>query len=121
MLLPLKRQLAVLSFFVAISLIMTLPVVLNLTTHVAGSGGDPWQTLWRLASTEQQLREAVMHGELKTFLATELLGQGSPRLVNLAVWPYLPLQFLGGEVLTYNLVWLLSFMMAGWGMYAVCG
>ena len=98
----LKKHLVVLLLYVVLTLVMTLPVALNLTTHIAGSGGDPWQTLWRF---EEPLR------------FTELFGGGEPRLVNNSTIPWLPLHLLLGQPLAYNSIWLLSFVLSGYFMY----
>ncbi|MEX1997117.1 MAG: hypothetical protein WEA04_00355 [Candidatus Andersenbacteria bacterium] len=98
---------------------MTWPVAASFTTHVAGIGGDPWQTMWRFMATAEHLDRAAA-GEWGEYVIQEFLGGGSPRLVNLSVWPWLWLQPLFGQPLTYNLVWLLSFIISGWGMYALC-
>jgi hypothetical protein len=96
---------------------MTWPVAGHLSTHVAGRGGDPWQTLWRFEKTEQEARQAFNEGGFIAFVARTLLGGGEARLVNVSVWPWLPLHFLAGGPVTYNLVWLSSFFWAGLGMY----
>jgi hypothetical protein len=101
------RHLAVVAFFVVLTIGMTWPVAYTLTSRVAGEGGDPWQTLWRFEDTEQQLRE------------NGLVFDATPRLVNLSTWPWLPLHLLFGQPVTYNLVWLLSFILSGVTMYAL--
>lgn len=112
-----KRHLLVVVFYLVLTVVMTIPVTLKLTTHVAGSGGDPWQTMWRFEQTWQALRHAVSTGELTTYLTTEILGGGSARLINLSVWPWLWLHASVGQPLAYNLIWLTSFVLAGYTMY----
>ena len=55
--------------------------------------------------------------EVRQELARELGGGGEPRLVNLSVWPWMWAHLLLGEPAGYNAVWLLSFILAGYGMY----
>lgn len=112
-----KRHIAALALYTVLTLLMTLPVVFRLNTHVAGTGGDPWQTLWRFTDKANQLKSALHQGQVSHFIATELLGQGDPQLVNLSVWPWMPLHLIFGEPTAYNLIWLLSFILSGYAMY----
>ena len=102
----LKKHLVVLLLYTVLTLVMTMPVALNLTTHIAGSGGDPWQTLWRF---EQPIN------------LSELFGGGEPRLVNNSTIPWLPLHLLFGQPAAYNIIWLLSFILSGYFMYLLVG
>lgn len=101
-------HLAILGVYALVTCIMTWPVVGQLTTHVAGEGGDPWQTLWRFEEKTQ--------GGFELFL-TDVLGRGEPRLANLSVWPWVPLHAAFDQPTTYNIVWLLSFVLSGFAMY----
>lgn len=105
-----QRHVWAVGLYALVAVLMTWPVVANLTTQVAGQGGDPYQTLWRF---EEKLR---------TFdWGTEFFGQGPPRLVNLSVWPWIWAHVMFGEPLGYNVVWLVSFMLAGFSMYLLAG
>lgn len=105
-----QRQLLVVGLYALIAVVMTWPVIAHVTTYVAGQGGDPYQTLWRFDE------------KLRTFnWQTEFLGQGEPRLVNLTVWPWMWAHGLFGEPAGYNVVWLMSFVLAGYGMYLLAG
>lgn len=114
---PWQIHVFVVILYIGLTLLMTWPVALFLGTHVAGSGGDPWQTLWRFEEKESLLKES---GFL-SLLQGEFLGGGEARLVNLSVWPWMPLHLMFGEPVTYNLVWLLSFILAGYGMFLLAG
>lgn len=104
------RHLLFIGLYALIALVMTWPVIAHFTTDIAGQGGDPYQTLWRFDE------------KLNLFdWRQEFLGQGEPRLVNLTVWPWMWAHVLFGEPVGYNLVWLLSFILAGVGMYALTG
>lgn len=116
-----KVHLIVLVLYVVLTLLMSWPLPLNMTTHIAGSGGDPWQTLWRFeykwrlfqeAAKEPARLEGVMH-----FLREEFFGGGKPQLVNLTVWPWMWLHVVVGQPAAYNLIWLLSFVLSGYFMY----
>lgn len=114
-----RPYLSIFGIYLIVSLLMSLPMILSSTHFVAGTGGDPWQVLWRFDHKQQQLGEALSTHSLGNFLFTEFLGGGTPRLINLSVWPWMPLHIVFGEPFTYNLIWLLSFVLAGYGMYLV--
>ncbi|HLD25642.1 MAG TPA: hypothetical protein VJC05_01195 [Candidatus Andersenbacteria bacterium] len=103
-----KRHYLVLAMYLGLTLLMTMPLAWRLTSHVAGAGGDPWQTMWRF--------EEKAAGGWQEFM-TDLTGRGEPRLVNLSVLPWIWAQFLFGQPAAYNIAWLLSFVLAGYGMY----
>ncbi len=102
-----KQHVAAIVFFSLLALLMTYPVVRFLGTRVAGSGGDPWQTMWRM--------EVKSSGGFSAFVR-DVLGVGEPQLANLSAWPWAPLHTALGQPYTYNIVWLLSFILAGYGM-----
>lgn len=111
------RHLAVLGGYILLTILMTWPAVTSLQNSVLGTGGDPWQTMWRLQEKATVLTEAKDAGNVGAFLREEFLGGGEARLVNLAVWPWMWLYLLVGLPLSYNLIWLLTFVLAGYGMY----
>ncbi len=113
----LKKHISVLILYTALVLLMTLPVVLKLTTHVAGSGGDPWQTMWRFEDRLSAAQAARDNSQLGPFIFREFLGGGEPRLINNSVWPWMGLHTTLGEPLAYNVVWLLSYIMSGFTMW----
>lgn len=100
---------------------MTWPVAGYIGTHVAGSGGDPWQTMWRFEHKAQMLSEAVQAGSVGTYVAEEFFGRSQPALVNLSVWPWMWVQWLFGQPLAYNIVWLLSFILSGYAVFLLVG
>ncbi|MBI1833801.1 MAG: hypothetical protein HYR90_03155 [Candidatus Andersenbacteria bacterium] len=98
----------VLCLYAVLAIGMTWPVVPNITTRVAGSGGDPWQTMWRFETKDR----AGWNEFIK-----DVTGQGEARLINLSVWPWMPLHFAFGQPTAYNIVWLLSFILSGYAVY----
>ena len=100
-----RKEILVLALYGALTLLMTMPLLANITTHVAGAGGDPWQTMWRFEDS------------VRVFSAERLFGGGEARLVNLSVWPWIGLHALFGQPLAYNIVWLLSFVLSGYFMF----
>jgi hypothetical protein len=115
-----QRHILVLGAYVALTLLMTAPLLAFFSNHVVGTGGDVWQTLWRFEE-KGALLQAAAHGaddvDARQELMSEFLGRGEPRLVNLSVWPWVWAQLLFGQPVAYNLVWLLSFVLAGYSMY----
>lgn len=107
------------AIYLVLVLVIAWPLLPKLSTHIIGNGGDPWQTLWRLANTEERLTVAWRAGEVGRFLQQEFFGSASPQLVNLSAWLWQPLQFMFGEVVTYNILWLLSYIGSGLAMYAL--
>ncbi len=78
-----------------------------LMTNVLGQGGDPWQTMWRF--------EEKGNGGVQEFWQ-DITGAGEARLANLSVWPWMPLHYIFGEPLAYNVIWLLHIILAGYAM-----
>lgn len=113
------RHILVIVIYAVLTLVMTLPVALKLSSHVAGVGGDPWQTMWRFDSKAKLLSRPSEAFGVGGWFREEFLGGGQPRLANLSVWPWMPLHALFGEPVAYNLVWLLSFILSGYGMYVL--
>lgn len=104
------------------TLIMTYPVISNITSSIAGSGGDPWQTLWRFEYKDQEMRQALWEEssnatDIVKYVRNEFFGGGDARLVNISIWPWMWLHWLFGEPTAYNLVFLLSFILSGYGMF----
>lgn len=112
-----RRHVIVLAAYLGLALLMSMPLVLNFSQSVVGQGGDPWQTMWRF-----ETKAELMSGSLGAFgedgwLGQEFFGRGEPRLINLSVWPWVWLQVLFGQPTSYNIVWLLSYVLSGYGMY----
>ncbi|HLD09744.1 MAG TPA: hypothetical protein VJB68_06825, partial [Methylophilaceae bacterium] len=111
------RHLSVMGLYLAVTLVMTLPVANTLTSQIIGEGGDPWQTMWRFEYKYEALVNAATAGDLGLFLRQEFWGGGEPRLMNLSVWPWMPIYAALGNPQGYNVVWLLSFFLTGYSAY----
>lgn len=113
-----RGALAVL-FFVAASVIMTYPLVLHLTDHVAGDASDPYYTMWVLTSN---YRAAAGQGNFWTanifYPHTGTLYYGDP-LFGLTLLGA-PIRLLTrNPVVLYNILYLLAFVLSGFGMFAL--
>ncbi len=115
-------HLVVLGAFVALSAVMTFPLVAGLGDHVLGAPmpGDSFYYLFLL----RWFREAVFGGRAlsQLFFNPNMfypfgynLALSETTLCNAI--PALPLTILFGEVVAYNLVVLLSFALSGFGTY----
>ncbi len=116
-----RHHLLVLFAYTVLTLVMTYPTGLNLLGEIPASGGDAWQTLWRFQDRSSALMAAWNAGNAAEFIGEEFLGFGPGRLVNVSVWPWMPLYWLFGLPLAYNLIWLISFVMAGYGVFLLVG
>jgi hypothetical protein len=103
---PWRSHLLVIGLYVFLTCVMSWPAVMNVRNNVIGVGGDAWQTMWRFGVTVQDLHQAVASHQVWPYIREQFLGGGEDRLVNLAIWPWLWLDFLVGLPLAYNIVWL---------------
>ncbi|MEP6774747.1 MAG: hypothetical protein ABJA50_04050 [Chloroflexota bacterium] len=119
--LSLSTHLLALGGYTALTLILTYPVALRLSSEVPG-GGDAWANIWNLWWVKQALLDRHINpyhtdmlyypGGVNLYLHTLTLTAG---LISI------PLQLLGFNLLaTYNLVLLLSFVLAGYGAFLLC-
>jgi len=115
------KHAGVIAAYSILVIILTWPVAAKISTHIVGSGGDPWQTLWRLEEKASLFRAASITGSWGDVVKHEFIGQGEDRLINLSAWPWLPVVIVGGAVRGYNVIWLASFVLAGYGMYLLVG
>jgi hypothetical protein len=119
--LTLPVHLIVLLGYTLLTLILTDPLPSKLTTEVIG-GGDAWQHIWNL----WWARESLLSGPSNPYF-TDLLyyPDGVPlyfhTLVLTAGLLSLPLQMAGLSLITtYNIVLLLTFLLAGYGAFLLC-
>lgn len=104
-----KIQGLVLGGYLVVTILMTWPVALHLFNYVAGSGGDPWQSLWRFEDQELRIKNIEFW--------QDFFGGREAALVNYSTLPWMPLHLLLGQPLAYNIIWLLSFVLSGYFMY----
>jgi hypothetical protein len=92
-------------FFAFVAFIWWFPVLQNFSTQVAGTGGDPYQTLWRFT----RLGETVRSGSLTV--------PEEASLRNLSPLPWMPVFALFGPIVAYNVAWFAGAILAGWFAY----
>ena len=90
-----------------LAIFMSYPAVFHLQDSVIGQGGDPWQAMWRF--------EYKGSGGMQDFIK-DFTGSGDARLINMSVWPWMPLHYVFGEPVAYNLVWLIIMALSGYAM-----
>lgn len=117
----LRLHLLIILGYAFLTVVLTYPVAFRLTTEVPG-GGDAWQNIWNLWWVKQAL----------------LVQHTNPYHTNLLYYPdganlyfhtlvltaglmSLPLQIAGlNLVATYNIIMLLTFVLAGYCMFLLC-
>ncbi len=90
-----------------LAIFMSYPAILHLGDSLAGQGGDPWQAMWRF--------EHKGSGGVQDFIH-DFSGTGGAHLTNVSVWPWMPLHYVFGEPVAYNLVWLIIMALSGYAM-----
>lgn len=103
--------------YLALTLIMTWPLLTHLGSQIAGAGTDVWIHQW----TFWWIKQAILNG-LNPFYTTLLyypygvsLTSHNIAWFNIALW--LPLQALLGSVTAYNLVFILVITLNGFVFY----
>jgi hypothetical protein len=106
-----KEPLAVVSLYTLLTLFLTYPLVFSLRTHVPG-WGDVWQNLWLLWHTKLAFVDPVESIYYTNYL---FYPTGTP-LIPMSLYNQLlsvPLQYVFPLNVTYNLLFLSSFVIAG--------
>jgi hypothetical protein len=101
-----------------LTLVLTYPLVFHLTTQVVGLPEDNLQSLWNLWWVKHAILDLHTHPYYTDYL---FYPQGASLVFHtLSLFNSLlsiPLQFIFNRITCYNLLILLSFVLAGWGMY----
>jgi hypothetical protein len=113
----LGRDLLVILAYTAISIAFTYPLVRVFTTHVPG-GGDVWQHLWNWWWLKKSLLELGTSPFFTPYLfhpdGTKLAYHSLSVLYKLVG---MPLHLMCGIIVSYNLFFLLSYVLGGYGAY----
>ncbi len=115
---PLFSALACLLGYFLLTILMTWPTVLHLTTGIPGDGFDGWQNYWNLWWVKESL---LVQGHSPYFTDYLYAPTGVSLLFHTlnifnGLWT-LPLQLNFGVAVAYNSVVLVSFALAGYGAY----
>lgn len=115
-----KEPAWVIAAFTILTLILTYPGILNLSTKFMCDGGDGFQNMWNMWWLKTSLLDLRQNPYHTTYLhypdGVSLLFQTFNPFNGLIS---IPLQFLFNMETTYNLVVIFSFIMSGIGMYCL--
>ena len=116
----LRRHASVIAFFCLLTVAVTWPLVLRFSSQVPGWYiADNYEYLWKM----WWFKHALLELHQNPLIAPDIFyPQGfalaNAELVPLATIVGLPLTWLWGEIPTYNLLILLSFVVSGWAVFA---
>lgn len=117
-----KEHILVLFFFVVLTLILTYPVITRITTHQAGDGGDGFQFMWNIWYVNRVLKEGggitnIYYTDYQYYPNGTSLAFSTLSLTNTLFLAF-PLTLITDNlVLIYNILFFLTFILAGYGMY----
>lgn len=116
-----SHTLGVLLAYLLLTILMTWPAALHLTTGIPGDGFDGWQNYWNL----WWVKQALLVFKTNPFFTDMLYPPTGVSLLfhtlNIfnALWT-LPVQLNFGLAVAYNSVVFFSFTLAGYGGYLLC-
>ncbi len=115
---PGLRLLGALALFLALTLVMTFPMILHLTDGIPGFEGDNILFLWEI----WWVKRALVDLQTSPFFSTSVYYPVGYELARDDLTPAntvlgLPFTLWLGPVLTYNAMSLLSFVLSGFGTY----
>jgi hypothetical protein len=113
-----RQHILVLLLYLLLTLVMTWPLVLNFTTAIPGDGFDGWQNYWNL----WWVKVALVERQQNPFVTDLLYHPTGVGLYFHTLNPFnglvtLPIQLSFGLFPAYNAVVLLSWVLAGYGVY----
>jgi hypothetical protein len=111
-------HLLVLGFFALLSLALTYPLVLQIRSAIVGPPGDNFEWVWKL----WWFKHALLDLHVSPFVFPDAiyptgLNLGASEFAPVYTILGLPVTVLAGPVQAYNLWFLLSFVLAGYGMF----
>lgn len=117
----LREPLLVVCTYTLVTILFTYPTVLQLSTHLPGTGGDTYLFVWNL----WWIKKAVTELRTNPFWTDYLLYPEGVSLVFHTFVPLhgllsIPLQAFVGLVATTNLINILTFILSGYGTYLLC-
>ncbi len=109
-----RRHVAVIAAYLLISLIVTFPLVMHFSTHLLGGKFDSYEYVWKI----WWVAHALTHG-VSPFLVPHIYYPYGYPLAYGEITPahtflLLPVTLAFGEIVTYNLSVIGSYVMTGW-------
>lgn len=113
-----RRDLAVLLAYFFLTLVLTYPLILNFTTHVAGDGSDDPALAWNLWWVRYALLDLGTNPIYTDYMFYPIgLNLGFYTLTYLNAFLSIPFQFVFGLIPAANVNLILSFTLSGFGAY----
>ncbi len=113
-----RRDLLALLGYLLLTLVLTYPLILNFTTHVAGDGGDDPALAWNLWWVRYALLDLNTTPIYTDYMFFPIgLNLGFYTLTYLNAFLSIPIQFAFGLIPAANLNLILSFTLSGLGTY----
>lgn len=113
-----RRDAPVLLAYFLLTLVLTYPLILNITTHVAGDGSDDPALAWNLWWVPHALLDLGQNPIYTDYIFFPIgLNLGFYTLTYLNAFFAVPFQFAFGLVPAANLNLILSFTLSGFGAY----
>ena len=117
-LLAVWREIGVFLFFTALACAATWPLVAHPSRAVADQG-DPYLNIWIVDWVQRAAVERLDVWDAPMFHPARMVLAFSENLFGIA-WPLLPLRLLvSNPILLYNIAFLLSFAMSGYGAFVL--
>lgn len=119
-----KEFIIIISIFIILAFIFTYPVIINITTHSAGDGGDGLQFIWNIWHINKvitqggSIQDIYFTNELFYPYGTSLAFH-TLSLTNTLFLGFPLTIFIDNLNLIYNLLFLFNFVLAGFGMYTL--
>ena len=113
-----KVGIIILLLYFLLSLIMTYPLILNFTTSVPGDNYDTWVFIWNFWWVKKVLTEPnlnLYYTNYQYYPNGSSLAFHTLSLFNSFL--SLPMQLISNIVISYNIIFLLSFILSSYGMF----
>lgn len=117
----LRTHASAIAFFSLLTIVVTWPLLIHFTSKVPGWYiADNYEYLWKM----WWFKHALVDLQQSPLVAPHLFYPEGFQLANAELSPLLtvvglPLTWLWGEIPTYNLLSMLSFVIAGWAVFAL--
>lgn len=112
-----SSELLVLLIYTFLTLVLTYPLILKISTYLPGMG-DNWQYCWLFWWFKYSLLELGKNPFFTDYIFHPIgMSLGSFDTMPLNSFLSIPLQILFGLVITYNIFFLISFILSAFGVY----
>lgn len=102
--------------YLILTLVLTYPVVFKITSEIPAVGSDAFQILRRFNLLENKINHFFQPEKYPARIIGETNFENQS-MRNFFLWLVMPFPLVFGNALGYNIIWLLSFALAGFGMF----